>query len=154
MTRQLPSLSSGQLSSYYLGFCLFHRLISDRLEGMEGLHRLKLTPPELSPFSTCRNSERGFKSINSFIFVLSLTGWTLNSKLDFQKKKISVAILGYWLVRGGHNIYCESWAVDLWHSSRDLLLKRAGASWVAGPSIESERRSPWQKVKPPLGRGL
>ena len=56
MTRQLQSLSPGQFSSYYLGLCLFHRLISDRLEGMEGMEGLRwllqATPPEGALFTT------------------------------------------------------------------------------------------------------
>lgn len=160
MTRQLPSPSSGQLSSYYLGFCLFHRLISDRLKGMEGLHwLLKLTPPEVQLFSTCRPHKilrESFKNHTQPQFVSTLTCLSLQSSKK-KKKKSQCAIFGYenshcelpcisgFNVRRSYTLRCESWAVDLWHSSRDLLAAAKTSRRFLGcraPSTESERRSP------------
>lgn len=48
-------------------------------------------------------------------------------------------------VRSSYMVHCESRAVDLWHSSRDLLAAAKKSRHFLGcraPSIESERRSP------------
>lgn len=128
MTRQLPSLSSGQLSSYYLGLCLFHRLISDRLEGMEGLHWLKLTPPEVSLFTSCQHPDRGFRG---FFLVFDMP--------DFKfKVGLKKSVWLFWVI----DLMCiaaicyivshDPWISGTPHGTYWLQLKRAGTSWVAG----------------------
>lgn len=150
-TTPQPLFGAGLILLFWV--CLFHRLISDRLERMEGLHWLQLTPPEVSLFSICL-PHRILTEVSKVLTTEFLSRlFSLGTPPPQKKKKVNMATamlqpcLSQLNVCSNYRptLHCESWAMDLWHSSRDLLAAAKKSRHFLGcraPSIESERRSP------------